>query len=268
MKTRILMNSIKIGITDCARYGNYERWMLDAPEKVDPIRLSYHLSNLDDIEKCHGLILSGGEDVDPRRYKRPDLSGRIELTDIDEKRDDFEIEIIKYALQLKLPILAICRGMQLFNVYHGGTLLYDIPSMTKIIGHAKIQGVDQRHDVFVRDGAFLKEITGCLKGAVNSAHHQCIEKVGANLAVVAKAEESVIEAIEWKAPCENPYFLGVQWHPERMIDQTSPFSCNIRQAFLDSSIKYEERILSSENDINHKIELQDIDEIENKPPLT
>ncbi|CAF5094745.1 unnamed protein product, partial [Rotaria socialis] len=53
--------------------------------------------------------------------------------------DDFEIEIIKYALQLKLPILAICRGMQLFNVYHGGTLLYDIPSMTKIIGHAKIQ---------------------------------------------------------------------------------------------------------------------------------
>ncbi|CAF4678811.1 unnamed protein product [Rotaria socialis] len=238
MKTRILMNSIKIGITDCARYGNYERWMLDAPEKVDPIRLSYHLSNLDDIEKCHGLILSGGEDVDPRRYKRPDLSGRIELTDIDEKRDDFEIEIIKYALQLKLPILAICRG------------------------------VDQRHDVFVRDGAFLKEITGCLKGAVNSAHHQCIEKVGANLAVVAKAEESVIEAIEWKAPCENPYFLGVQWHPERMVDQTSPFSCNIRQAFLDSSIKYEERILSSENDINHKIELQDIDEIENKPPLT
>jgi len=110
MKTQILMNSIKIGITDCARYGNYERWFLDAPEKVDVIRLSYHLNNIDDIEKCHGVVLSGGEDVDPRRYKRPDLVGRVEFTDIDEQRDDFEIQVIKRSLQLKLPVLSICRG--------------------------------------------------------------------------------------------------------------------------------------------------------------
>jgi putative glutamine amidotransferase len=110
MKTEIIMNSIKIGITDCARYGNYERWFLDAPEKIDIIRLSYCLSNLNDIEICHGVVLSGGEDVDPRRYKRPDLVGRVEFTDINEKRDDFEIQVIKRALQLKLPILGICRG--------------------------------------------------------------------------------------------------------------------------------------------------------------
>ncbi len=110
MKTRMIMNSMKIGITDCARYGNYERWLLDAPEKVNVIRLSYHLSNLDDIKKCQGVFLSGVEDFYPRRYKRPDLLGRVEFTDIDEKRDDFEIQIIKHALQLKLPILSICRG--------------------------------------------------------------------------------------------------------------------------------------------------------------
>jgi putative glutamine amidotransferase len=114
MKTRIIVNSIRIGITDCARYANYERWFLDAPEKVDIIRLSYNLSNLDDIKKCQGVVLSGGEDVDPRRYKRPDLVGRVEFTDIDEKRDDFEMQVIRCALQLKLPILGICRGLFYF----------------------------------------------------------------------------------------------------------------------------------------------------------
>ncbi len=110
MKTEIILNSIRIGITDCARYGNYERWFLDAPEKVNILRLSYHLNNLDDIETCQGIVLSGGEDVDPRRYKRPDLLGRLEFTDIDEKRDEFEWEVITRALKLQLPILSICRG--------------------------------------------------------------------------------------------------------------------------------------------------------------
>jgi putative glutamine amidotransferase len=110
MKTPKLMNSIHVGITDCARYANYERWFLDAPVKVNVIRLSYHLNNLDDIEKCQGIVLSGGEDVDPRRYKRPDLLGRLEFTDIDEKRDEFEWEVIERALKLKLCILGICRG--------------------------------------------------------------------------------------------------------------------------------------------------------------
>ncbi len=104
------MNNITVGITDCARYTNYERWFLDAPIKVNVIRLSYNLNNLDDIEKCQGIVLSGGEDVDPRRYKRFDLLGRLEFTDIDEKRDEFEWEIIERALKLQLPILGICRG--------------------------------------------------------------------------------------------------------------------------------------------------------------
>ena len=113
MKTRLLMNRIRVGITDCARYGNYERWFLDAPQKVDVIRLSYSSDNLAELDKCQGIVLSGGEDVDPRRYKRPDLVGRVEFTDINEKRDDFEMQVIGLALQLKLPILGICRGCRI-----------------------------------------------------------------------------------------------------------------------------------------------------------
>ena len=113
MRNRLLKYSIRLGITDCARYSNYERWFLDAPEQVDIIRLSYRLNNVDDLQRCHGVVLSGGEDVDPRRYKRADLLGRVEFTDINEIRDDFEIQVIQLALKLKLPILGICRGKRL-----------------------------------------------------------------------------------------------------------------------------------------------------------
>jgi len=233
-------DSICIGITDCARYANYEKWFLDAPEDLYVIRLSYHLDNLDAIEQCQGVVLSGGEDVDPRRYRRPDLLGRIELTDIDEKRDEFEIRVIERALKLRLPILGICRGMQLFNVYHGGTLIFDIPSVTQITGHAKVLGLDQRHEIHVAEKTLLNQITGCLKGHVNSSHHQCVETLAEVLLAVAKAEDPIIEATQWKNTDDNPFYLGVQWHPERMIDQSSPFSHNIRQAFLEYIIKQQE----------------------------
>lgn len=120
MKTATQPNSIRVGITDCARYENYERWFLDAPEQVQVIRLSYNLNNFDDIETCHGIVLSGGEDVDPCRYKRTDLRGRLELTDIDEKRDEFEWEVIERTLKLKLPILGICRGKSIVAFRHSG----------------------------------------------------------------------------------------------------------------------------------------------------
>lgn len=260
----MLVDSIRIGITDCARYANYERWLLDAPDKVDVVRLSYSLDNLDDLNGCQGLVLSGGEDVDPRRYKRPDLLGRVEFTDIDEKRDEFEIDVIKRALQLKLPILSICRGTQLFNVYHGGSLIYDIPSMLKISGHAKIQGIDQRHDVRVREKSLLYEITGCLKGAVNSAHHQCIDTLAPELIVAARAEEPIIEAIQWKNAKDHPFYLGVQWHPERMTDQDSPFAYNIRQAFLDYIIQRSDCTSIESDEETQTFKHQNI---ENKPPI-
>jgi putative glutamine amidotransferase len=251
MKTPKSMNSITIGITDCARYANYERWFLDAPVKADLIRLSYNLNNLDDIDKCQGIVLSGGEDVDPRRYKRPDLLGRLELTDIDLKRDEFEWDVIERALKLQLPILGICRGMQLFNVYQGGTLIFDIPTVTNIIGHAKFQGMDQRHEIFVEEKTLLNEITGCVQGAVNSSHHQCVEKLGENLLVAARAEDPIIEAMQWQNAHEKPFYLGVQWHPERMVDQNSPFSYNIRQAFLDYIITHVEK---SDNEVVENLE--------------
>ena len=100
--------------------------------------------------------------------------------------------------------------MQLFNVYQGGTLIFDIPTVTNINGHAKIQGMDQRHEINVGEKTLLNEITGCIKGAVNSSHHQCVETLGKNLIVAATAEDPIVEAIQWQNAHEYPFYLGVQ----------------------------------------------------------
>jgi len=247
---------IKIGITDCARYVNYEKWFLDAPESVDVIRLSYSLDNVDCVEQCDGIVLSGGEDVDPRRYKRPELLEKLNLVDIDEQRDEFELKVIDKAMKQKLPILGICRGMQLFNVYHGGTLVYDIPSVKNVAGHGKISGIDQRHGIIVEEETLLNQITGCTTGQINSSHHQCVDILANPLLIAAKADEteiineesecpdnSIVEATQWKNVDDDQFFLGVQWHPERMPDQENPFSSRIRQAFLDH--------IKNKNDIDH-----------------
>jgi gamma-glutamyl-gamma-aminobutyrate hydrolase PuuD len=158
-------SSLVIGITVGPRYENYERWMLNGSQLVRIIRLSYELNNLADVENCHGILLSGGEDIHPCRYGRADLYNHLSPTEIDENRDEFEWHVIEQCLKLRLPILGICRGrrmiliidnmkeemklallfhvgMQLLNVYQGGTLIHDIFEMKNIMGHSKVQGID------------------------------------------------------------------------------------------------------------------------------
>ncbi|CAF0946680.1 unnamed protein product, partial [Didymodactylos carnosus] len=188
------------------------------------------------MAKFEGVCLSGGEDVHPKVYKKPEVLEKLSLDDIDENRDDFELKVIEKALKNKLPILGICRGMQLFNCYLGGTLMHDIPTVTNLNSHGKIQGIDQRHDITVEEKTLLNQITGCLKGAVNSSHHQCVGTLANDLLIAAKAEDPIVEATQWRNINENSFFLGVQWHPERMPDQENPFASKIRQAFLDSII--------------------------------
>jgi len=100
----------------------------------------------------------------------------------------------------------------------------------------------------------LNEITGCIKGAVNSSHHQCVETLGTDLLIAARAEDPIVEAIQWQNAHEKPFYLGVQWHPERMVDQDNPFSYNTRKAFLDYIIEHEEKTnLTVEEDTPPKV---------------
>lgn len=156
-----------------------------------------------------GLMLTGGSDVNPARYgERPEK----ETQSPDDKRDEFEIMLLRHALfEASIPVLAICRGMQLFNVFHGGTLVQHLADG----GSHQVKQKDAvAHTVRVTAGSRLASILGEGEHAVNSRHHQAVGRVGGGLAVSAVAEDGVIEALE---KSNGPFAIAVQWHPEDRI---------------------------------------------------
>ena len=165
------------------------------------------------VDQCDAIILSGGEDVDPSVFKKdphPNLGDTVLL------RDNVELKIIERAMERNIPILAICRGIQILNVALGGTLIQDIPSQVEeAIKHS--QSVNRNYDthwVTIKENSKLASIIGETKTRVNSLHHQAIDVVADNLEVVAKSSDGVIEAVEHTNYAS--FLLGIQWHPESM----------------------------------------------------
>jgi putative glutamine amidotransferase len=224
---------ILIGITDCGSYANYERWISLEPG-VRTLKLSYKDNNLDDIKKCDGVVLSGGEDVHPRFYNKKEY---IEFCDdIDERRDEFEWNVLDYTEPNQVPVLGICRGLQMANVYFGGTLIPDIPSFGKF-NHSKFQQQDRYHGITVDPNSLLKEIVGVASGEINSAHHQSGDMIGKGLVANAFSPDGIIEGMERRNSSGKSYLLLVQWHPERMLPVESFFAASVRRSFLDASRK-------------------------------
>ena len=151
-------------------------------------------------EHADVLLLPGGGDVHPRFYGQP-IDGS---TDLDEARDKSELLLVRSFLRAGKPVVGICRGLQLINVFCGGTLRQHME------GHSQVGGQDTFHAVNSAPG-LLRELYGA-RFAVNSAHHQCIEKLGRGLRVLACADDGTVEAIAHET---LPVF-AVQWHPERL----------------------------------------------------
>jgi len=219
---------VTIGITDCEKYSNYERWMLEEPN-VEVVHLAAQFSNLDDIHKCQGILLTGGDDIHPRFYGSNEIHYPNAPDEFVEARDEFEIKALAKALENKLPVLGVCRGLQLINCAFGGTLKQDLGELNKI--HRRVSKDDKVHQVKVNDNTQLKEILKVSKGEVNSSHHQSIDRLGKELKINSIAMDGTIEGIE---RTDGPFLLAIQWHPERMLDQNNPLSRNVKDAFLDS----------------------------------
>ena len=220
-----------VAITDTGTPGlkAYIRWVKDAGPDLGFLILSYSAGNMDGLDRCQGIVFTGGGDIHPECYGRKDSAPLLES--VDRERDKFELEAIGRGLQKGLPMLGICRGMQLFNVAMGGTLIPDLKT-AGFPGHRKGKKGDRVHDVIVEPGTVFHGIVGELTGPVNTSHHQAVERVGEGLRVTARANDGVIEAEEWKDADQRPFLQLVQWHPERMPDPRNPFSRAVVERFV------------------------------------
>lgn len=223
-----MKTNITIGITDCGSYQNYEKWILKEGG-ITVIKLSYRDNNFDDIQQCDGIVLSGGEDIHPKYYHNE--SHLAFCHEIDELRDAFEWKVLEFIKAHDLPMLGICRGLQVANVFFGGTLIPDIPSFGKY-NHSKFTDKDRYHAIAVDPDSELAKISGSTSGEVNSAHHQSADMIGKGLVANAFSPEGVIEGIERRSIEGQAYLLLVQWHPERMTEQENVFSRKIKESFL------------------------------------
>jgi putative glutamine amidotransferase len=171
-----------------------------------------------------GLLLTGGADVEGHRYGEVANSAIQPLPG----RDDIEWEILDAAFARRLPILAICRGMQLLNVYRGGTLIPELPTAA-----AHKLDDSERHPILCEPGSALGILIGQNEGAVTSTHHQGIATPGKGLQAAARHPDGTIEALEWKNPMRKAWLAAVQWHPERMgLDE--PFAGALFRGFLQA----------------------------------
>lgn len=225
------MKKFTIGVTDCSKYDRYASWISQESD-IEVIKLGYTLNNLEEIKKCKGILLTGGEDVHPRFYNEPELLKFCYADDVDERRDEFELQVIDYTQKLKLPLLGICRGQQIANVFFGGSLIPDLPSYGKF-NHSKFgEGNDRYHSITIDPNSQIQKITEATLGEINSAHHQSVNRVGDGLVANCFSVEGVIEGLERINSVDHSYLMLIQWHPERMKDQASPLTKKIKDSFL------------------------------------
>ena len=226
---------MKIALTytgTAKKHQNYINW-LKANEDIEIITLSAENNNLNDLKKCDALVLSGGIDIHPKFYGN-DNTQYNNATNLNEKRDDFEIAAFDLAQENKLPVLGICRGMQLINVIHKGTMFQDLGEEKLLNAHKG--NPDKLHSVKVKPETILSKIVNTESIQANSAHHQAIDKLGQDLIINAISEDGIVEGIERKETKNKPFLLAIQWHPERMDEaglQNSAGSAAIRQRFME-----------------------------------
>jgi putative glutamine amidotransferase len=180
-------------------------------------------------ERCNALCLPGGADVDPRRYGE---EPRAELgTEVQARLDDTEMLLLRWALEDDLPVLAICRGMQLLNVAFGGSLWQDLAAQ------GVVEPVHDRHDtdrsllvheLEIERGSRLQEVVQESRLVVNSLHHQGVREVGAGLRVTGRSPDGLVEALEVPG---RRFVMGVQCHPEELVDD-HPWAARLFSALV------------------------------------
>jgi putative glutamine amidotransferase len=180
------------------------------------------------LDRVDGVVVSGGPDIHPCLYGEEE---HPQLGPTDIGLDRFEIGFVRRALERDLPLLGICRGAEVLNVARGGTLIQHVD------GHRQTEEARvTTHDVRIEEGSRLAEILGETRAAVNSFHHQAVDKLGGGVRAVAWSDDGVVEGIELAGP---DFAIGVQWHAEGLIDERE--QCALFSRFAAAAERYRAR---------------------------
>lgn len=211
-------------------------WMLpgymDAVEEAGGIPIMLPMTaNREDLAQllalCQGVLLTGGQDVDPARYGEapiPQCGGPC------PQRDEMEGVVLSLALERDMPVLGICRGLQFLNVHLGGTLYQDIPTQRpSSVQHQMVAPYHRvQHQVTLVEGTPLAQLLSAATMGVNSYHHQGVKGLAPSLVAAAHGPEGLVEAAYLP---EKKFVLGVQWHPEFSF-QSDPHSSSLMAEFI------------------------------------
>lgn len=227
--------NLKIAITDTfnPKLDFYFSWLNRFESNLKWVVLSHENHNLHELDTADGFIVSGGGDLDPALLGKPDSAGHSK--DVDRARDDFELLAVHLALAKGIPLLGICRGLQVINFACGGTLILDLPS-AGFKDHSNTNDYQLAHTITVAPNTLLSELTGKFLLQINTSHHQAIDTLGNGLMASAYSPDGVIEAAEWETKEDKPFCCLVQWHPERMADAPDNIASRaIAEGFLDAT---------------------------------
>jgi putative glutamine amidotransferase len=197
------------------------------------------------VRRCDGVLMTGGDDIDPKLYAR-DLPDKLAKTvsPLEPERDAWEKEVVAEVFAQRKPLFGICRGHQMLNVALGGTLVVDIATqLPNTLNHRRMDAKNEPvHDVKVVPDTLLAKLAGQQSFGVNSTHHQAIGKLASKLRVAAQSPDGVIEAVELKDAGQGPFLLGVQFHPERLMDRNAVFR-QLFSGFVEACARWREKNL-------------------------
>ncbi|HXT14627.1 MAG TPA: gamma-glutamyl-gamma-aminobutyrate hydrolase family protein [Gemmatimonadaceae bacterium] len=197
------------------------------PVVLPPMSAAVASAALTDVA---GLVLTGGEDIDPRYFGE---TPHPKTGEPHHARDSYELALARRAYELRVPTLAICRGVQVMNVALGGSLVQDIPSQreTTIDHDPEGKRAERVHGVEIESDSRLAAIVGATTIAVNSSHHQALAQVAPPLLTTARSTDGVIEAVEANDPAW--WMIGVQWHPEELMATPEVWDRRLFDAFAE-----------------------------------
>lgn len=219
--------SLKLEYVEAVRKGGGTPILI--PVMTDSLVLRDILCRLD------AIIMSGGEDIAPAYYgeERHERLGKV-----NDVRDTYDLMLARMAHDINIPMLGICRGVQLINVVFGGTLVQDIPSQRptwNLMHRYRVKGEKPMHKVNLDSNSQLAKMFGTSKLNTNSSHHQAVNKVAPGFKIVGRATDGTPEAIE---SIENLPVWGVQFHPEAMVANGDEAALNLFKAFIRKADKF------------------------------